>query len=213
MNIKGIFAAAMICAAAALSGCSTSEPAESESSSSSQTQPGSSVKPAPSSTDSRSSSSSTTSSSTSSTKPKWTRSSYTVPSFPSKSSSSKATPWTSSFPYSAPTTTPSSKPQEQLGGTDDFSVLWNFLEAHPGAVILRVDDSEDQTNPEIYEEINNRYVFMNIPYTEMTTRCSEIPSGRPVVVFGSITSATIAYFVVTDKRPDIPEVMYFYSIF
>ena len=89
-------------------------------------------------------------------------------------------------------------------------MLFDFLESHPNVVMVNVDDLEDTTNTALYEYTGMKH--MRIPYTEIAQRYSEIPSGRPVIVYGQLIPAATAYAVLTNECPDIPEVMDFFWI-
>lgn len=118
----------------------------------------------------------------------------------------------SSSSYSVPSPPSSASAQKQLGGTDNYGVFVEFIESHPNAVLVNVSDSEDTTNPEVYDRIGKELTIIRIPYAEFQQRISEIPSGRPVLVYGPATQAIFAYGRLTEYRTDIPEVMYFFWI-
>lgn len=112
----------------------------------------------------------------------------------------------------APSPQTSFAPQKQLEGTDDYGELVKYIESHPNAVLVNISEFEDTTNPEVYDRIGTDISIIRIPYSEFEQRSSEIPSGRPVIVYGPVTQAIFAYGRLTEYRPDIPEVMYFFWI-
>lgn len=89
----------------------------------------------------------------------------------------------------------------RLGGMTPEDALV-YMESTPNLVIIEVtpDDMKFETG----------FIgAMHIPYDQMDTRYTEVPSEVPVILHCRLGKASVtAYEILSEKRPDIPELSY-----